>query len=384
MKLVKRAIIPALCILILISVWAFHGAGAARAARPQAKCSPWTVVSSPNPGAQNIFDGVTAISASDIWAVGYTDSEPLTAHWDGSSWSVIPNPTLSGQNLLVSVSAIATNNVWAVGQGNGSLPLTENWNGSIWSVVSAPLPGGSGYFFSVAAIPGTNEAWAVGYYQSSRNVSRTLIELWNGSAWNVVNSPNASGAGNRLLSVAAGSSTDAWAVGNYKDSSSALQQLTEHWDGTSWSVVSSPIIGRFSTLWSAAQIPTSSDYFAVGTSTKQGSPAHNLTEAWDGTSWDVDQNQNVSGVNNTLFGVTALSSTNAWAVGLVYTNGGANQALAEHWNGDRWSNYFIPNVMDDSILTGVTTVPATKTVWAVGVSYDGQGGDYTVTEEFCA
>lgn len=384
MKLLKRAIIPTLCIFILVGVWAFHGAGAARAARPQAKCSPWTVVSSPNPGAQNVFDGVTAISASDIWAVGYSDGEPLTAHWDGSSWSVVANPTLSGQNLLVSVSAIATNNVWAVGQASGSLPLTENWNGSSWSVVSAPLPGSSGYFWSVAAIPGTNEAWAVGTYQNSRNVTRTLIEQWNGTAWSIVSSPNASGSANRLLSVAAASSTDAWAVGNYKDSSGALQELTEHWNGTSWSVVSSPMIGKFSTLWSVAQIPTTSHYFAAGTSTKKSSPAHDLTEQWDGTNWDVEKSQNIAGSNNTLFGVTALSSTNAWAVGLLYTNSGANQAVTEHWNGSTWSNYYSPNVMGDSILTGVTTVPATKTVWAVGVSYDGQGGDYTVTEEFCA
>jgi hypothetical protein len=69
----------------------------------------------------------------------------------------------------------------------------------------------------VAATSGTN-AWAVGYYFNG-TVKRTLVLHWNGTSWTHQTSPNAGGSSldNVLQGVAATSSTDAWAVGDYKD-----------------------------------------------------------------------------------------------------------------------------------------------------------------------
>src|SRR5215470_5388195 len=80
-------------------------------------------------------------------------------------------------------------------------------------------------------------------------------------------------------SVAASSASNAWAVGGYHD---ARLTLTEHWNGTRWRLVPSP------------------------------SP--------DGTAG-----------RGHLFGV-AVRPSQAWAVGR-YSDGTANQTLAEHWNG---------------------------------------------------
>src|SRR5215471_17485114 len=65
------------------------------------------------------------------------------------------------------------------------------------------------------------------------------------SHWAMVPSPNVSGQDNILAAVSANSATDVWAVGQFiPDSSPDLTQtLTEHWDGTSWSAVSSPNVG---------------------------------------------------------------------------------------------------------------------------------------------
>jgi ABC-type sulfate transport system permease component len=56
--------------------------------------------------------------------------------------------------------------------------------------------------------------------------------------WQIVPSPNVAGAaGNALLSVAATSTTDSWAVGYSYVSSHPSLPLIEHWNGSSWRFV---------------------------------------------------------------------------------------------------------------------------------------------------
>src|SRR5262249_52746732 len=62
-----------------------------------------SLVSSPSPtkspGLDSFLNGIAAISANDIWAVGSVITSSgqmatLTEHWDGTSWKIInsPNP----------------------------------------------------------------------------------------------------------------------------------------------------------------------------------------------------------------------------------------------------------------------------------------------------
>src|SRR5207244_3701461 len=102
----------------------------------------WSIVSSPNQGTErNELRSVAVASSNDAWAVGYYlyyngtyyEYRTLTEHWDGSQWSVVtsPNPD-NNQNFLYGVAAVSANDVWAVGY-YGSGTLTEHWNGSQWS-----------------------------------------------------------------------------------------------------------------------------------------------------------------------------------------------------------------------------------------------------------
>src|SRR5205823_5145941 len=113
-------------------------------------CPAWLAVSSPNGGtADNVLSGVSAVSATDVWAVGYyTDTnsldETLIEHWNGTSWSIVasPNPG-TGNNILQSVSARTASDVWAVGEyqptpGANFQTLTLHWTGSAWAQVSSP------------------------------------------------------------------------------------------------------------------------------------------------------------------------------------------------------------------------------------------------------
>jgi hypothetical protein len=69
--------------------------------------------------------------------------------------------------------------------------------------------------FGVAATSATN-AWAVGeFFSGARHKLQTLVERWDGTAWMVEPSPNVDSHRNELFGVAATSSTDAWAVGDF-------------------------------------------------------------------------------------------------------------------------------------------------------------------------
>src|SRR5947209_554223 len=110
-----------------------------------------------------------------------------------------------------------------------------------WSIVARPNQGSnSNSLSSVAAVSASN-IWAVGAYFTSNGVPQTLIEQWNGTSWSIVASPNQGTRSNVLNGVAAGSASNIWTVGDYINSSTGTDQtLIEHWNGTSWSIVTSP------------------------------------------------------------------------------------------------------------------------------------------------
>jgi hypothetical protein len=76
-----------------------------------------------SPTSNETFNGVVAIAANDVWAMGSSGKFTLTEHWDGANWSIVPsangNPNpgsnLSVANVLVAADAVSSTNVWAVG-----------------------------------------------------------------------------------------------------------------------------------------------------------------------------------------------------------------------------------------------------------------------------
>jgi subtilase family serine protease len=233
------------------------------------------------------FYGVAEVSANDIWAVGYNISNvgTLTEHWNGSSWTVVPSSNPYG--ALFSVAAVSANNIWAVGVDGHGGTLTEHWNGSNWTVVPSPDPGPySNGLSSVAAVSAT-DIWAVGSYDDSNGNLDTLTEHWNGSNWTVVPSPSPGPYSNGLSSVAAVSATDIWAVGNYMDSNYNRYTLTEHWNGSNWTVVPSPDPGPYSNGLSSVAAVSATDIWAVGDYQTSWGGNNTLIEQWNGTSWNV-------------------------------------------------------------------------------------------------
>jgi len=234
----------------------------------------WSIVPGPSVGAAGTLNAVTAIAANDVWAVGAAGGSNLIEHFDGTSWSVVTSPFMRNSHLS-GVSGPSSSDVWAVGSaGRSTSDHVEilHWNGTAWSVVSAPSPGLEPFLTSVVALA-PNDAWAVGEatlpVNSSESTGQTLIEHWDGTSWSVVPGPNAGGgspsAANELLGVAAVSANNIWAVGEFLDPSlGAFQTLTEHWDGTSWSVIPSPNATTGHNFLSGVTALGTGDVVAVG------------------------------------------------------------------------------------------------------------------------
>jgi len=310
----------------------------------------WRLQASPSPGNDtNSLAGVTALSRTDAWAVGsyHTNGQSLKTlieHWNGSAWKVQRSPSpVTGNNTLSAVVAVSRSNVWAVGNtlstSGQQRTLIEHWNGRSWTVQRSPSPGSSSMLTAVTAVSRSN-AWAVGYSDSSDGTtSKTLVEHWNGSSWQIQASPNPSVQYNFLCGVAATSGTNAWTGGTYVQAGYQAP-IMEHWNGQAWKLHASayqPAGYQYDPCAMAAS--SASSIWAVG-SHWYFDADRTLIEHWNGTSWKTQTSPNAAPGNsdrNVLNGVTATSATNAWAVGWSYVWGsGHRKPLIEHWNGSSW------------------------------------------------
>src|ERR1700735_4902208 len=136
----------------------------------------------------------------------------------------------------------------------------------------------------LAAIPcaSTSNCLAVGNRSSTaKQPLETLAEKWNGTAWSVVSSPNPAGSNGSLLAgVACTSTKSCLAVGNYFDSSAqSTRPIAERWNGTTWSLVTVPApAGSTDAYLDAVYCTSATNCWASG-----GSMNHTLIERWNGT-----------------------------------------------------------------------------------------------------
>ena len=115
------------------------------------------------------------------------------------------------------------------GPGAGAGRAAVSLCGS-FGLVSAPASGGE---LADVAFVSADEWWAVGNVGAALHANRTLIVRFDGSAWSVVSSPNQGTLNNGLngVSMAGGAG---WAVGYYQ--AGGYQPLAMRWDGTAWSL----------------------------------------------------------------------------------------------------------------------------------------------------
>jgi hypothetical protein len=349
------------------------------------------IVPSPSPDARHIQPGgVSADSGDQAWAVGHYKKDgynsrhrTLILHWDGTSWSPVASPNPSARsNSLRGVSAVSATDAWAVGSNgnettNAVDALILHWDGTSWLQVTSPNPTHGSSLFGVSA-DSTTDAWAVGDYYDSNLYLDTLILHWDGTSWSKVPSPNPSEDLNGLSGVSALSTDDAWAVGDYRDDTTLLgTTLILHWDGTSWSQVPSP--NPYESDLNGVSAVSATDAWAVGSSYERspGGAFHTLILRWDGMGWSQVPSPSPSSYNY-LLGVDAVSPNDAWAVGYFRKDGynSPHRTLILHWDGTSWSKVPSPNPSARlNHLTGVSAPSATD-AWAVGNYRNNKTGDW--------
>jgi hypothetical protein len=297
----------------------------------------WSVQPSGDEGSSttiNELSAIAAISATNIWAVGDHGSaapetrRPLIEHWTGSAWHIVPNPDLGvGEHFLTGVTAISASDVWAVGysaidSGEVDVPIAEHWNGTVWSAVSMPAPGtgqfGSGSTLQAVSGSTGSDVWAAGVESPADSGARPLVEHWNGKAWSIVAIPiSVSTWENEYLEgVASKRSNDVWAVG-CSDLTAPTGTLVEHWNGTAWTVVpSADPTNSFGDVLTAVSEVSTTDVWAVGYGDlNDAGVLGTLVEHWNGTAWSVISSPSPNGWSQ-LSSVAALPQNYVWTAGL--------------------------------------------------------------------
>ena len=261
----------------------------------------WSLFPGPKFGKKDRADvfAMTSSSANDVWAIGSLVNlgtglvSPLFEHWNGTAWTATTGE--SSNEFLFGASTDAANDAWAVGfNGSDNIETSAmHWDGTNWKSVATPNVGeGTNKLNAVLALA-PYDVWAVGFSTPvappKQAPTLTLIEHFDGTSWAVVPSPNvgANGANqsNRLLGLTANSANDIWAFGSYSvaDGSGYQMTLLLHWDGTSWTVASSPspTKGGFpcDLLW-AGVVSSPRDVWILG-SVHDGSLAIHMTTGAD-------------------------------------------------------------------------------------------------------
>jgi len=229
-----------------------------------------------------------------------------------------------------------------------------------------PNPGPLSQQLVAVAANSPSDVWAVGQYRvNTSGITATLTEHWNGSSWSVVPSPNVGNLASGLDGVVANGARNVMASGASNCNTGICQTLTERWNGTKWKIVPSPDVNSNSNPLNTITSNAANDVWALG-DYYTGSTFNTLAEHWNGTAWSI-----VPSANNgftALIGSAAVNTTDVWAVG-EWQNGSIFQPYSMNWNGASWTTVLPPNVgASGSIFQGASKIPNTTTVWAVGTS----------------
>ena len=246
----------------------------------------WTIQPDSKPATGGQPFGISCRWAKDCTAVGQRlTGMTLAEHWNGRTWSA---QTTKHLGALDSVSCPATGNCTAVGSNSAGKALAAHWNGKSWSDQSVASPQQLNLLESVSCTA-VQDCVAVGVAgTTSPAISLApLAEHWTGGTWAVLSPANpAPGDITELNGVSCTSATNCVAVGDYMDQADTSDTtLAEQWNGTSWTVLTTPSPAAFSALVSVS-CPSATHCVAVGVSSPSATGALSpLTEVWDGTTW---------------------------------------------------------------------------------------------------
>lgn len=124
------------------------------------------------------------------------------------------------------------------------------------------------------------------------------------------------------------------------------------------------------TLWGVTAL-SSAEAWAVGGSGDPLAPTAVLIERWDGSAWTAEEGPSPGSQLNELRAVDAAEPNDVWAVGRT-ASGFGDRPLVLRYDGTAWTQVEVP-VEQTGTLTGVAAI-APNDVWVVGHAGDPEAG----------
>ena len=221
---------------------------------------------------------IDCTSSAYCLAVGRDALNAYSARFTGRGWQALPTPSpvTSNGNILTGLSCISPTNCWSVGYALFNSALVEHWNGSAWSVVHVPSPHAS--LFNAVSCSSSTNCWAVGSIDSYAGHGSALVEHWNGRSWSISSVPSGMGP---LTTITCKRVSMCWIDGSFGQGDAVLRFI----DGL-WKMYALPkFFGGFEVSCTAVR-----NCLNVGTDTSGGSqPGYSggfhPGAQWNGRSW---------------------------------------------------------------------------------------------------
>jgi hypothetical protein len=304
----------------------------------------------------------------------------------GLGWALQTTLTPAGASDLqmrgISCSATPSTNCTSVGSyfaNPGS--IAQRWNGTSWSSQTMATPAGASQVMPRAiTCLSASDCYAVGSYYTTTSAYKPLAEHWNGTAWSVQTTP-AFTVGAWLVGISCTTTSQCTAVGYHTDPTFAHENMTwaMRWNGTSWSTQTTPNpAGYGSAELSSVACTSATSCLAVGQWTDGPTIVYGtMTMSWNGTTWTLlTTAQPPAGpARPNLASVSCSSAAACTAVGGYGGIDGSSGSVIERWNGSTWTVQTNPSPAGD--LHSVSCPTATKCV-AVGESASGLAAYATV------
>lgn len=352
----------------------------------------WAAQTPNTSGSSSSLAGVSALPNGDAYAVGQVNGQPLVEEWTGDSW-VVEEVAAQYSGGYDAVDAVSSTDVWAVGAavvGASVYPLVAHWNGSTWST---SVGSSVGEYFGVSVDPSTGNVWAVGATQSGGGQYVFLAECAACSSPSSTFTSMLSGTKGQLSAVAVVSSTNIFAVG-YTQSGSTNQNLGLHYNGSSWSTVTTPDPESSDTLSGLGASSTGAVWAVGGSTSTTSSVTAPVALTWNGSSFVNESPTLPSTASGALVAATVLPDGQVICVGyqdaVTTTTAGSGQTttlgpetpLVEAGNGTSWSQENVPSEATNGGIDNLLAVASINygDVWVVGAYTTATGSSSPSTD----
>ncbi|MFD0692445.1 hypothetical protein [Actinomadura fibrosa] len=291
---------------------------------------------------------MTAISASDVWALGRQgDEETLPdadlSHWNGRNWVPVSLPGAGKSVSLRTLSASSPTNVWVVGSVGGK-QIWWHWNGEHWSTHRDAMTSefeGSGTTATPYAV-GTDNAWWFAPFDNIPSPPSPDVRLFNGRSWRKITTPG------WITSMSASSNRDVWAVGDIGNEVPPKRPFLARWNGTAWTNQPLPKIAKGLEI----MVRTTRDVWLLG----EDLSGKQSLDHWDGRKWN------------------RVALPDHWAMDELTDDGAGGLWLATrdrqlrylyHYESGKWTAMQFPiRRKTRTIVYRLAHIPGTSSVWA--------------------